>query len=83
MSFAAPEATSTTIGIISGATRATQTQTNRVPLTIPTEQEYYWRYRWQNEERQCLLEVNSGEALTFDSDDPEDVARWLLEADDE
>ena len=82
MTFDTTEATASTIGIVTGATGATS-RPGRVPIVMPAEQAYYWRYRWQKEQRECLLELDSGDARTFDSDDPEDAARWLLEPDDE
>ncbi len=59
-------------------------QTMGVPIVMPAEQEYYWRFSWQSEERQCLIELDTPQAsITFDSDDPDDAARWLREPDDE
>lgn len=54
-----------------------------VPLTMPTEQEYYWHFEWQQAEREALAERDAGESVRFDSDDPEDIVRWLNEPDDE
>lgn len=49
-----------------------------IPLTFPTEQAYYWRLYWQNAEAEALNEIEAGEFMLFDSDDPHDAARWLL-----
>jgi hypothetical protein len=49
---------------------------------VPRSQAYYWTRRWQEGERESLEAQASGEAVIFDSDDPTDIIRWLLEADD-
>ena len=49
----------------------------RVPLTMPSSQMYYWRSQWQKDERQSLAALEAGETIVFDSDDPEDIVRWL------
>jgi len=54
----------------------------RVPLTMPRSQEYYWRSVWQQAERANLAELAAGHRVTFDSDDPEDIIRWLHAPDD-
>jgi hypothetical protein len=84
MTFAIPEATASSIEIVPGAAEAANRPNNRfrVPLVMPSDQEYYWRFTWQHEERQCLLELDAGNWVTFDSDDPEDAARWLREPED-
>jgi hypothetical protein len=77
------EATATTVEILAEATAAAGSRpaSMRVPVVMPSDQEYYWRFTWQNEERQCLLELEAGRSVTFDGDDPEDAARWLREPD--
>ena len=79
MTLVAREVTATTVEILPEATEAASSRpaSMRVPLVMPSDQEYYWRFTWQNEERQCLLELEAGHWVTFDSDDPEDAARWL------
>lgn len=54
----------------------------RVPLTIPRSQEYYWHSVWQQAERANLIELAAGQGIRFDSDDPQDAARWLDAPDD-
>jgi hypothetical protein len=49
----------------------------RVPLTMPRSQAYYWRSPWQKAERASLEEMAAGQAVRFDSDDPDDIIRWL------
>jgi len=50
---------------------------------MPSAQEYYWRSRWQKGERETLATIEDGDAVVFDSDDPEDVVRWLHEPDED
>lgn len=54
-----------------------------VPLTIPRDQTYYWSAEWQRAEQESLAEIAAGNSILFDSDDPEDVARWLSEDDED
>lgn len=51
------------------------------PLMIPGSEAYYWSAKWQAEERESLEALDSGERVVFDSDDPADLARWLLSDD--
>ena len=53
----------------------------RVPLTIPRAQAYYWGYEWQQGERESRAELDAGHGIVFDSDDPQDIVRWLHEPD--
>lgn len=54
----------------------------RVPLIMPSEQEYYWHFAWQQGEREGQTEREAGEVVRFDSDDPEDILDWLHEPED-
>ncbi|MGI8802477.1 MAG: hypothetical protein ACR2KV_09940 [Solirubrobacteraceae bacterium] len=49
----------------------------RVPLTMPRSQKYYWTARWQRAERATLATIDAGDSIVFDSEDPEDIVRWL------
>ena len=49
-----------------------------LPPAISREEAYYWTARWQNDEAESLREHAEGRSITFDSDDPDDVIRWLL-----
>ena len=53
-----------------------------VPLTMPRSQAYYWRSTWQKAERANLAELDAGDRVRFDSDDPDDILRWLDEPDE-
>jgi hypothetical protein len=50
----------------------------RIPPAISGEQAYFWSASWQEEEAESLREHEVGSFETFDSDDPNDVIRWLL-----
>ncbi len=54
-----------------------------VPPSIPADQRYYWTHEWQRDIRESMRALADGEYVEFDSDDPNDVVRWLLDADDE
>ncbi len=62
------------------ASRESRDAVIRVPLIMPKGQEFYWHFRWQRDERETLADT---ESVIFDSDDPEDAANWLREAEDE
>jgi hypothetical protein len=83
MTFAVANTTAESMEIVPGAAEAAGRGDGfGVPIVMPSEQEYYWRFTWQNEERQCLLELRDGRSLRFNGEDPEDAARWLLEPED-
>jgi hypothetical protein len=50
----------------------------RVPFAIPRDQLYYWSREWTEDVEASLAELEAGEFVDFDSNDPNDVARWLL-----
>lgn len=52
-----------------------------MPFFMTREQEYYWHRSWQADERESLAEREAGEVFRFDSDDPNDAARFLDEGD--
>ncbi len=55
------------------------TEPNKVhaPIAFPAEQAYYWTSRWQEAEEEALAEIAVGDFETFDSNDPDDIVRWL------
>ncbi|MGI8439250.1 MAG: hypothetical protein ACR2NV_03455 [Thermoleophilaceae bacterium] len=55
----------------------------RVPLTIPSAQEYYWHFSWQQGEREAVADLEAGRSTSFDGNDPEAVIRWLHETEDD
>ena len=65
-----------------GATRELMAGRLRVPLIIPAAQAYYWRHSWQQGERESLAALEAGQTVVFDSDDPEDIVRWLHASDE-
>jgi len=54
----------------------------RVPLTIPSAQAYFWGHKWQQAERETLAAFDAGQGIVFDTDDPQDILRWLHAPDD-
>ncbi len=53
-----------------------------IPAFIPADQAYYWSFPWQDDVRASREALAAGEYEDFDSDDPNDVARWLLRIDE-
>jgi hypothetical protein len=54
-----------------------------VPSSIPSDQAYYWSVPWQADIRESMNALAAGEFEDFESDVPNDVARWLLGGDDD
>jgi hypothetical protein len=65
---------------------ATNTDRAHLPHTMPAfvsaEEAYFWTFAWQEGIREAMAEREAGNSRVFDSDDPDDVVRWLL-SDDE
>ena len=57
-------------------------RSRRVPLFIPADEAYYWSGPWQRDVAESMAALHSGDFEDFDSDDPKDVARWLLSVDE-
>jgi hypothetical protein len=78
-----PSARSVTIQAMSVAVPTGFPASDRkVPLVIERDQAYFWNPEWQEAVREAMADVLAGEFVLFDSDDPADVARWLLTAED-
>ena len=54
-----------------------------VPPFIGADEAYYWSFPWQEDVRAAMTARAAGESVLFDSDDPNDVVRWLLSEDDD
>jgi hypothetical protein len=52
-----------------------------VPLFVPADEAYYWSRHWQQGVAESMRDLQAGDFKDFDSDDPNDVARWLLDVD--
>jgi hypothetical protein len=50
---------------------------------IEKAQAYYWSTKWQEAAQQAVADLHAGKYVRFDSDDPTDVARWLLDDKDD
>jgi hypothetical protein len=59
------------------------TEGRRVPFMIEKAQAYYWTTKWLENLDKSIADIQSGEYVRFDSDDPMDVARWLLDGNDD
>jgi hypothetical protein len=55
----------------------------RVPLFIPADEVYYWSSSWQQDVAESMAALRSGDYVDFDSNDPKDVAHWLLSVDED
>lgn len=54
-----------------------------MPAFISAEEEYFWSVPWQRDIRESMAAREAGQSRVFDSDDPNDVVRWLLSHDDD
>jgi hypothetical protein len=54
----------------------------RPPIIPSADQAYFWTAEWQRGEAEAEAELAAGDVVEFDSDDPNDVIRWLLDAED-
>jgi hypothetical protein len=52
-------------------------------MFIPADQAYYWSSPWQRDVAESMQALRRGEYEDFDSNDPTDVARWLLSVDED
>ncbi len=56
-----------------------------VPRTMPAflraDEAYYWSFKWQEDVREAMAARAAGDSVLFDSDDPNDAVRWLLDED--
>jgi hypothetical protein len=53
-----------------------------VPAFIRADEAYYWSFRWQEDVREAMEALAAGDYEEFDSDDPNDVVRWLADIDE-
>lgn len=53
------------------------------PSFIRADEAYYWSFAWQQDVRESMTALAAGDYEDFDSDDPSDVARWLLDVDED
>jgi hypothetical protein len=61
----------------------TITEGRTVPFMIEKDQAYYWSHKWQAGIHETIADLQAGQYVRFDSDDPTDVARWLLDGNDD
>jgi hypothetical protein len=67
------------------ATAATNapSRSSDIPLFIRSDEAYYWSVPWQKDVREAMAARAAGESVVFDSEDSNDIVRWLLSVDDE
>src|SRR5712692_5898552 len=51
----------------------------RPPFMLDRTEAYYWTAAWQDGAREAIEALLAGKFRRFDSDDPLDLARWLLD----
>jgi hypothetical protein len=61
----------------------TITAGRRVPFMIEKAQAYYWTTKWMESLDKAIADIQSGNYMRFNSDDPTDVARWLMDGKDD
>ncbi len=54
-----------------------------MPAFIRADEAYYWSFQWQDDVRESMAALAAGDYEDFDSDDPNDVARWMLSVGDD
>jgi hypothetical protein len=67
---------------VRSASNGTPDASVTMPAFISAEEEYFWSVPWQEDIRRSLANREAGESSVFDSDDPNDVVRWLLSHDE-
>lgn len=84
---AAPSATSQVVVLNVGSATADVSLVDEpgvrltVPSSVPRSQLYYWRARWQENERAAAAEREQGLARTFD--DAHDLLAWLFDGNED
>lgn len=75
--------TSDTVSVDASAVSSDMTRLpDKMPLSIPSGQAYYWSIMWQDDVRASIAALEAGDYADFDTDDPNDVVRWLLSEED-
>lgn len=72
MTLTLNESNQATAELKEGAT--TSKMVGSVPFTLWSTDTFYWTHQWQQDEAETLADT---EGVVFDSDDPEDAAKWL------
>lgn len=66
-----------------GGTTVRSPSPDFMPAFIPADQVYYWSIPWQQDIRESMAALAAGDYEEFNSDDPNDVVRWLLAPEDD
>jgi hypothetical protein len=56
---------------------------DETPDPLRADEAYYWSPPWQEDAREAMAARAAGESVLFDSDDPDDVVRWLLKVEED
>lgn len=83
LTIAASTSSSTSIAVGPGLSASNTDAPRGVPASIRADEAYYWSTRWQDDVKEALAARRAGDSARFDSDDPDDVVRWLLSVDDD
>lgn len=51
-----------------------------IPVSVPTDQLYYWSAKWQADQAESIREIEAGNSRVFNS--AADAIRWLASTDD-
>ncbi len=81
ISLTQTDATPARVPVSRNASSSSDDPKGRVPLTMPSDQTYYWTAQWQRAEAESLADYDAGEYV--ESDSPDEIIRWLNESDDE
>jgi hypothetical protein len=73
---------SVTLCVTEGRLASNTRPPSEMPAFIQADEAYYWSSPWQRDAREAMAARAAGESAVFDSDDPDDVVRWLLSVDD-
>jgi hypothetical protein len=69
--------------IAPAASNATVGLRRVAPTFISADEAYYWSSPWQRDVQESMAALAAGEYMEFDSDDPNDIVRWMLSAGDD
>ena len=71
------------VKIVPSASNATVGLRRTAPAFIRADEAYYWSFQWQEDVRISMQALSEGDYEEFNSDDPNDVVRWMLSVDDD
>jgi hypothetical protein len=83
-----PRLKTATALVTASSSTCTVTSTNvrssaTVPAFIAAGDAYYWSFQWQSDVRESMAALAAGDYEDFDSNDPNEVSRWLFKVDED